>query len=92
MVKGSLPGQAAPPRNGLEQDHVPYVYRGTGRDTLTADLDSHGSRGPRAARCPACRWPLRSSWHAILCLSGIECAADDVARAGGRSRSGRGAS
>jgi hypothetical protein len=67
-----MPGTTAP-RNGLP-GFKPYVYRGTGVDTLTQGL----SRGPRPrrkpadpnppdGRCPSCGYLLRSRNHHWIC-------------------------
>jgi hypothetical protein len=57
------------PRNGLVREFVPYVYRGTGEDTLTADMDEPVMVTTRRQqrKCPDCGWHPRSLGHKNAC-------------------------
>ena len=51
---------------------IPYVYRGTGRDTLTANLVGLGMpKTPRPRKptgpCPECGWGLSGRKHRKAC-------------------------
>lgn len=55
---------------------IPYVYRGTGRDTLTPNMSGLGARRNKGRRrlkpvgpCPVCGWGLSGRKHRQECGS-----------------------
>jgi hypothetical protein len=67
----AAPGPGAPADAHLE-GFVPYIYRGTGYDTLTPGLVGRPrNKGRRVLKptgpCPACGWGLSGRKHRQIC-------------------------
>jgi hypothetical protein len=76
MEHGHLPGRKKAVRNGLPE-FIPYVYRGTGEDTLTPHLSTtygtdddapaqvHGRNPWR--QCQSCGYRIGAPGHKAAC-------------------------
>ena len=69
MKLRAAPMDTQPP-DGALTEFVPYVYRGTGYDTLTAGASWRSKSRYKAkptGPCPACGWGLSGRKHRQIC-------------------------